>query len=721
VNFEARDGRDESTTPSGLEARDEVAPAAPARPEAHGERGGGAETGAAEVAAPGAPIGADALATERTARVAFDGARATPAGAARGAEAGGGAAANDGRAAGRRRAGGPDRRVLAAAAGLFGLVAGTAVTVHAIDEGEGGGKVARGVMLGGEPIGGLDAAALEARAGRYAEALAGRRLVVRAGSHAAETTVADAGFVLDVPATVAAGLRFGREGAWPARWAGWLGRLVRPVELRPVGRLDEERAGAAFDALEGAMPERPFAGAVRAAGGRAEAEYPRPGSRIDRDRARALVLERVAMGDEALAMPLVERPAPLPREAVDGALARARRALGGPACLVAADGACRARFAPEELGAALVSRPAPDGAPRLDVSLSVDAVEAKLAPLRAELDEAPADARFEVAGDRVAVVPARPGRRLDAAAAAEALWRAAEAGGGREAPLPFGPGPGPALSTADAEALRVTRLVAGFTTRHGCCEPRVQNIHRIADLIDGTLVRPGETFSVNARVGPRTPERGFVFAPSIAEHETVETVGGGVSQFATTFFNALIDGGYEIIERQPHSFYFSRYPKGHEATLSFPKPDLVFRNDTDAGVLIKVDYGNDFVRVRLFGDNGGRKVERKVSPDFDFREPPVEYEPNPGLSPTEEKVVAHGTRGWSVLVSRVITYPDGASKEEKRKVTYLARPRRVEVHPCRVPKGARGHTGKPCPRPEAPPPAPDGAIEASAAEHAEPP
>ncbi|HEU4533280.1 MAG TPA: VanW family protein, partial [Polyangiaceae bacterium] len=317
------------------------------------------------------------------------------------------------------------------------------------------------------------------------------------------------------------------------------------------------------------------------------------------------------------------------------------------------------------------------------------------------------------------VVAGREGRRVDAAAAAAALLRAAEAEG-REAPLPYGPGAAPALSTAEAESLRITKLVASFTTRHGCCEPRVQNIHRIADLVDGALVRPGQTFSVNERVGPRTAERGFVFAPSIAEHETVETIGGGVSQFATTLFNALIDGGYEIIERQPHSFYFSRYPKGHEATLSFPKPDLIFRNDTGAGVLIKVEYGKDYVRVKLFGDNEGRKVERKVSPDFDFKDPPVEYEANAGVAPDDEKVVAHGSRGWSVLASRVITYPDGTSKEEKRKVTYLARPRRIDVHPCRLPKGARGYTGKPCPKPEEPPPPDPSTVDPPATEHGEP-
>jgi vancomycin resistance protein YoaR len=573
--------------------------------------------------------------------------------------------------------------------------------------------VGRGVVLSGAKLEGLEGPALEAEIERFAAAFAARRLALRAGSYGDEASMAERGAHVDVLATAAAALKAGREGAWPSRWASWLGSFAGPREFFPLVRLDEAAAEAAFDALDRAMPERPFAGTVRAPGGSPQAEYPRSGSLVDRPAARALLLARLPVGDASLALPLQARPSPLPREAVDEALARARRVLSGPVTLTAEGGPRRVEWTPAELGAALEGRPAPDGAPRLELAFSTEAIEAKLAPLRPSLDEAPVDARFEIVGDRVSLVPARPGRRLDAGLVAEALLRAAETGG-REGPLPYGPGEAPALSTEAAEALHVTKLVASFTTRHGCCEPRVQNIHRIADLVDGALVRPGQTFSVNERVGPRTAERGFVFAPSIAEHETVETIGGGVSQFATTLFNTLIDGGYEIIERQPHSFYFSRYPKGHEATLSFPKPDLIFRNDTEAGVLIKVEYGKDFVRVRLFGDNGGRKVERKISSDFDFRDPPVEYEPNSGVSPDDEKVVAQGTRGWSVVSSRVITYPDGTSKEEKRKVTYLPRPRRIDVHPCRLPKGARGYTGKPCPKPEAPPPVEAGTVEAAA-------
>ena len=70
----------------------------------------------------------------------------------------------------------------------------------------------------------------------------------------------------------------------------------------------------------------------------------------------------------------------------------------------------------------------------------------------------------------------------------------------------------------------------------------------------------------------------------------VDTVGGGISQFATTTFNAAFFGGLDLVEYQSHSIYISRYPYGREATLSFPKPDLVIGNNTPYGVLIWPTY-----------------------------------------------------------------------------------------------------------------------------------
>jgi vancomycin resistance protein YoaR len=176
-------------------------------------------------------------------------------------------------------------------------------------------------------------------------------------------------------------------------------------------------------------------------------------------------------------------------------------------------------------------------------------------------------------------------------------------------------------------------------------------------------------------------------------------VGGGVSQFATTFFNALFHAGYDILERQPHTYWFPRYPMGHEATLSWPKPDIVFKNDTNAGLLVKTSFTNTTITVKLYGDTGGRKVTSSVSERRDIVKPAIELLPNRDVAPDEVKVKDGGMIGWSVIASRIVTFSDGTKKEEKRKVTYKPKARRVEVHPCRIPAGEPGATGEKCPEP----------------------
>jgi vancomycin resistance protein YoaR len=328
----------------------------------------------------------------------------------------------------------------------------------------------------------------------------------------------------------------------------------------------------------------------------------------------------------------------------------------------------------------------------------------KLVPLfertRKEIEREPVDAKFSIdEKGTITILPSQPGLRVDLERAGKALLQAAVSSE-RSAGLPLVEGAPPKLGTERASELGIKGLVSSFTTRHPCCEKRVDNIHRIATLLDGIVVEPGETVSVNALVGPRTTKNGFIPAPTIEEGEMVDSVGGGISQFATTFFNALFHGGYDIVERQPHSYWFPRYPMGHEATLSWPKPDIIFKNDTDAGLLIKTQFSGTSITVKLYGDNGGRKIDSSVSGRKDVVEPKLEILPNPKLPPDEEKVKEPGSIGWSVIATRIVTFLDGTKKEERRKVTYSPRPRRVEVHPCRIPKGEKGYTGETCPEPK---------------------
>ena len=94
-------------------------------------------------------------------------------------------------------------------------------------------------------------------------------------------------------------------------------------------------------------------------------------------------------------------------------------------------------------------------------------------------------------------------------------------------------------------------------------------------------MRPGETFSFNESVGPRTKAAGFDEAPVIRDGVLTPGVGGGICQVSTTLFNAAFFAGLPVVERRPHSFYIDHYPVGRDATVSYGAVDFKFRNDSD--------------------------------------------------------------------------------------------------------------------------------------------
>lgn len=477
---------------------------------------------------------------------------------------------------------------------------------------------------------------------------------------------------------------------------GW----VRQSEmLRPTFTFEPSKLDAWVDSCESrAIKGRPIEGRLVAKETEFLVQSSRAGRIVDRQRLSDVVGEAMARIDEAaLPLPMAERPE-------SPALAELERARQTAVDLVSKPVVLRATEAHLTLLRTDLAkmldweRKENSG---LNWRLSRAAFDQWLSTRRHRVEQRARDATYKLEGrDKLVVVPEQKGNRI----AVDQLYTTLEQGlrdGKRQLDIPFEPTELPKRVVADLDRLNIHEPVGAFTTRHACCQPRVNNIHRIADLINGTIVLPGETYSVNEHVGQRTVENGFVPAPSIEDGEMVDTVGGGVSQFATTFYNAIMRAGYEVIERKAHTYWFDRYPMGHEATLSWPKPDIVFRNDTSAGLLILTSYTERTITVRLFGDREGRQVDVSVSQRFDVVRPGIEYLPNAELDPEKEHVKEGGCIGWSVWTMRTVRMKDGTSKQDKRKVVYSPRIRRVEVHPCKIPKGEPGHTGERCPKPEA--------------------
>jgi len=272
----------------------------------------------------------------------------------------------------------------------------------------------------------------------------------------------------------------------------------------------------------------------------------------------------------------------------------------------------------------------------------------------------------------------------------------------RSGRLPMHDGAAPDLTTEEAEALGIRSLLYTATTYYTAGgdtinQNRVHNIHRIADEVNGALVLPGEVFSLNDHVGERTAEDGYLPAKAVVfrgeligrivyccDHPA--NIGGGVSQFATTLYNAIWWAGLEDVEHTPHSIHFTRYPMVREATLGFPTPDVRFRNDTGHGILIETEYTDTSVTVKIFGDNGGITVEGVTSDRRWFEQPYSYYESDATLAPGIEEIRSVGTAGFTADVTRTITHPDGTEKVEKWTWTYDPNPMVIAVHPCSLPE-----------------------------------
>ena len=143
------------------------------------------------------------------------------------------------------------------------------------------------------------------------------------------------------------------------------------------------------------------------------------------------------------------------------------------------------------------------------------------------------------------------------------------------------------FSTADAKKLRIKQVTGQYTTYFPYLPYRNINIGRAAALINGTVLKPGEIFSLNQIVGERTKANGFTEGYIIKDGRFRKDLGGGVSQSATTTFNAMFFAGLKDIQHKPHGLFIDRYPAGREATVAWPSLDLKFQNDTKYGVLVQ--------------------------------------------------------------------------------------------------------------------------------------
>jgi len=217
----------------------------------------------------------------------------------------------------------------------------------------------------------------------------------------------------------------------------------------------------------------------------------------------------------------------------------------------------------------------------------------------------------------------------------------------------------------------IREQVSSFTTYFtgGLSAPRSSNIATIAREVDGAIVPPGETFSLNGHTGPRDYAQGYQDAPVILNGKLVPGVGGGVSQFTTTLFNATYYAGLEDVFHKPHGYYFSRYPSVIESTIFYPDLDFEFRNDSDHAVLIDTSYTENSVTVSIWGTKR-YDVSTEWSPRRDIVKPAAQKLPK---GPT--CIATEGSEGFTQDAWRIFRQGGKEVSREKFTWRYDAEPR----------------------------------------------
>ena len=439
-------------------------------------------------------------------------------------------------------------------------------------------RIPRGTTVDAISIGGMAPAAARAK---LQEGLGGRvaePIRVVANGERATIAPAEAGLGVDVAATVAAS---GGGRSWdPVRmWEYFAGGN----DEQPVVTVDRAALDAAVARVADRVDVPATEGSVRFVGDQAEAKYPERGTVVDRAAAAKAVRAAFLTTSDAVDLPTAEAAPVVSKDAVSRAMDRfANPAMSG--AVVITLGGEGVRLEPADFAPALSMKAV---GTELQPQLDAQALLAKLTPKMGQIAEKPEDATFKIVGGKPVLVPASPGLTFDPADVTGPFLDLVTKSGAERTLAVKSVTAQPELTTDAAKRLGINQQVSTFTTNFPYAEYRNQNLSRAAELVDGTLLEPGDTFSLNDTVGERTAANGFTKGFIISDGVFKEDFGGGVSQVATTTFNAAFFAGLEDVEHKPHSFFIDRYPVGREATVAWGSVDLKFKNTTPYGVYVQ--------------------------------------------------------------------------------------------------------------------------------------
>jgi len=417
----------------------------------------------------------------------------------------------------------------------------------------------------------------------------------------------------------------GRDASLPSRVVSQLGQALHGVTLTPHVLMDQQKLAAAVSTALAPLAQSPVDATIAMADGAVVTTPALDGAAVDPAPVIATAAAALSNADapSQVVVPVATTPVPptVTDAAVQAAATRAAQIIG-PVTV---------RFGKQSwvLKAPTVRSwigftTGADGS----VQVTVDAtkIPKALASVGKKIARPATSAVFLRAksGKIVGVVASSDGRQLDTAATSQAIAAALLARAPRTAAAPVAATTGPVapkLTTAQAKLKApVLSLLGSWTTWFPISNHNFfgANIWIPAQIINGTLVAPGQTFDWWGAVGAVTPARGFGPGGVIQGNHTDPTgaLGGGMCSSSTTLFNAALRAGLQMGARANHLYYINRYPLGLDATvwkIGGAVQDMSFTNDMRTPILILGiktvgSGGRGFVTYQIWGTPDGRTV-----------------------------------------------------------------------------------------------------------------
>ncbi|GAA5124222.1 VanW family protein [Haloechinothrix salitolerans] len=401
----------------------------------------------------------------------------------------------------------------------------------------------------------------------------------------------------------------------------------------------------------------------------AVAVMPRQGQQVTDVDAAIATIETGWLNDGGVQLDVTSKPVKTTEEGVRATLKQVAEPAVSAPITMEGDGATGV-LTPKVIGKAFEFKPAKDGS--LKPKVKRKTLREALEPQLASTEKEGRDAEIVFEGGEPTVKPSKVGRQINWKKSLKPYLDVIEQSDDRSLTA-FYKETKPKTTTEEAENLGIKEVIGEFTTG-GFADDSGINIRTVAAEVNGAIVKPGDTFSLNGYTGKRGKAEGYVEAGIIENGVPGSAVGGGISQFATTLYNAAYFAGLKDAGHQEHSYYISRYPMAREATV-FMYPDgqsvidIAFTNDAPTGVAIQTFWTPESVTVKIWGTKHYR-VESKTGPKTNIKEAGTKKVKSDDCTPSG------GIDGFTVTDTRILYDIDtGAEvRREERTATYNPKP-----------------------------------------------